>query len=550
MNEKILVVDDDPMVAEYLAAELKRHFCDAICVGTGAEALARLNEVQIVFLDLKLPDMDGFEILTKIKERSDSKRPIEAIVITGFGNQEVAIRALRLGAIDYIAKPIYLDDLRAALGRAQEVVSQKMKLKTSPSILVIDDEVEIADTMRGILEKEGYNAYSCNSGRAGIELIAKQKIDVVLTDINMAEINGLEVLKQAKLLFPDIEVIMTTGHGGYELAVQCLRAGALDYLLKPINLEQLLWAVEKATEKIRLFRSSLYRTRELKLSSEIMNKMNEEQEKIITERTAKLNQTQATLIQTSKLATLGEMSAGMAHELNQPLGGISLVSQTMKKLKARNLLTDEEIDRSIKDIDTCVKRMTKIIQHVRTFARQENLKFSEVNVNETVDSAVMLLGEQLRLHGVELKTEFTPALVKVLGEPYQLEQVWINLISNARDALEEREAKGAEKEVGYTKQLLLRTRVEGDELFVECTDNGIGMTQEQVAKVFEPFYTTKPVGKGMGLGMSITYGILESHKGTIEIRSEKGKGTTMLIKLKILNSTGHAGGQETGEKTV
>lgn len=355
----------------------------------------------------------------------------------------------------------------------------------------------------------------------------------MLTDINMKEMSGLEVLRQAKLLYPDIEVIMTTGFGGHELAVQSLRAGALDYLPKPVNLDQLLWSVQKATEKIRLYRSSLYRNRELKLSSEIMAKMNEEQEKIIAERTAKLTQTQASLIQTSKLATLGEMSAGMAHELNQPLGGISLVSQTMRKLKSRNLLTDEELDKSLKDIDTCVKRMTKIIQHVRTFARQENLKFTEVDVNETIESAIMLLGEQLRIHGIELTKTFGAALPKIVGEPYQLEQVWINLITNSRDALDEMGAKHQAEKTEFTKKLSLRTWFEETELRVEVIDNGIGMTQDQLEKVFQPFYTTKPVGKGMGLGMSITYGILEAHKGKIEIHSEKGKGTTILVKLPV-----------------
>ncbi|MGK5089402.1 ATP-binding protein [Bdellovibrionota bacterium FG-2] len=363
--------------------------------------------------------------------------------------------------------------------------------------------------------------------------MSRQKVDVVLTDINMKEMSGLEVLRQAKLLYPDIEVIMTTGFGGHELAVQSLRAGALDYLPKPVNLDQLLWSVQKATEKIRLYRSSLYRNRELKLSSEIMAKMNEEQEKIIAERTAKLTQTQASLIQTSKLATLGEMSAGMAHELNQPLGGISLVSQTMRKLKSRNLLTDEELDKSLKDIDTCVKRMTKIIQHVRTFARQENLKFTEVDVNETIESAIMLLGEQLRIHGIELTKTFGAALPKIVGEPYQLEQVWINLITNSRDALDEMGAKHQAEKTEFTKKLSLRTWFEETELRVEVIDNGIGMTQDQLEKVFQPFYTTKPVGKGMGLGMSITYGILEAHKGKIEIHSEKGKGTTILVKLPV-----------------
>ena len=177
--------------------------------------------------------------------------------------------------------------------------------------------------------------------------------------------------------------------------------------------------------------------------------------------------------------------------------------------------------------------MTKIIQHVRTFARQENLKFIEVDVNETLESAIMLLGEQLRIHGIELTRDFAASLPKIIGEPYQLEQVWINLITNARDALDEMGAKHQAEKTEFAKKLALRTWFEDNEVRVEAIDNGIGMTQDQLEKVFQPFYTTKPVGKGMGLGMSITYGILEAHKGKIEIRSEKGKGTTILVKLPV-----------------
>ncbi|MBF0492515.1 MAG: response regulator [Deltaproteobacteria bacterium] len=523
MSDTILVVDDDPIILGYLEAELKRNFFTPICVGTGAEALAHLDEAHIVFLDLKLPDMDGFEILARIRERTQPNSFIETIVMTGFGSQEVAIRALRMGAIDYIEKPIQLESFRASLGRAQEVISRKMNFTARDTILVIDDEKEIAEKLKRILEKEGYQALCCFNGNEGLDIITRKRIDVVVTDINMKEMSGLELLAQAKKLFPDIEVIMMTGQGGQELAIQSLRAGAMDYLPKPVNLDQLLLSVQKAIEKMRLLRSSLYRTRELKLSAEVVAKMNEEQEKIIAERTSKLNQTQASLVQTSKLATLGEMSAGMAHELNQPLGGISLIAQTMKKLKDRKALTDEELEKSLNDINHCVKRMTKIIQHVRTFARQETLKFIEVNVNETVESAIMLLGEQLRLHGIELKQNLDPSLPRIVGEPYQLEQVWINLLGNARDALDELGERRKEAKMEYSKQLCVTTWAEQDTVLVGVSDNGIGNSRENTKKVFSPFFSPHPGGKGGGVGVANFYGILGGEKGKIKNQREKKK---------------------------
>lgn len=533
MTDTILVVDDDPMILKYLEGELKRRFFNPIFASTGAEALTRLAGVDIVISDIKLPDMDGLELVSHINDRNAVAPRIETIVITGYGSQEIAVSALRLGAIDYIEKPINFDDLNAALGRAHEIMAKRRNLTLVDTVLVIDDEKEVAEKLRREMEKEGYKAFCCFGGKDALELIAKTKIDVVITDVQMKDMSGIEVLQEAKKLYTDIEVIMMTGFGGQEVAIKSLRAGAIDYLTKPVDLDQLIWAVKKAIEKMRLFRSSLYRSRELKLSAEIVAKLNEEQEKIIKERTTQLTQTQANLIQTSKLATLGEMSAGMAHELNQPLFGISLVSQTLRKLKTTNTLTDEEFDLSLKDLDQCVVRMSKIIQHVRTFARQESLKFMSVDVNSTLDSALILTGAQLKMHGIQITKNFDPSLPKIHGEPYQLEQVWINLIGNSRDAIDEMDVKAKEKQIKCNKALTITTKVEGDQIFVVVEDTGIGMSEEQQKKVFQPFFTTKPVGKGMGLGMAIVYGIIELHKAKIELVSEQEKGTTITVKLPL-----------------
>jgi C4-dicarboxylate-specific signal transduction histidine kinase len=254
--------------------------------------------------------------------------------------------------------------------------------------------------------------------------------------------------------------------------------------------------------------------------------MNEELEKRIEERSRKLNETQAQLFQTSKLATLGEMSAGLAHEMNQPLGGISLVAKNFRKLIERDKLTPEEIDAGLSDIESSVKRMSRVIQHIRTFARQDALKFEEVQIAGTIDSALSLLGEQLRLHEIEVVVHIEDNLPKIIGEPYQLEQVWINLISNSRDALNE---KGA----GFSKKIEISACYEKDPQMVSIlfADNGMGVKEEYKKKVFEPFFTTKEVGKSTGLGLSISYGIIENHKGKIEFESVQGEGTKVKVYL-------------------
>jgi len=191
------------------------------------------------------------------------------------------------------------------------------------------------------------------------------------------------------------------------------------------------------------------------------------------------------------------------------------------------------------------KRMAKIIQHIRTFARQDSLAFSDVNINETIDSALSLLGEQLRLHEIDVKLKLDPALPNIAGEPYQLEQVWINLIGNARDSLDEKQDKikaGSLQMDAYKKSINISTvnhsGSETPSVEVCIKDNGIGMTEEQAERIFEPFFTTKEVGKGMGLGMSITHGIIESHKGSIEVEGKAGEGATVRIFLPVEDKNG------------
>jgi len=533
----ILVVDDDKIIREQLQKELKRSFFKTLMAADGKTAMETFgrDEIDIVILDVKLPDIDGLEVLESIKAK---KPDCEVIVITGLGTQEIAIQSLRRGAIDYIEKPIEIDELTAALGRAQEKLSEREELTYKYRLLVIDDEEEIVKRLKKVLEKEGYEVVGAYNGKDGLNIIQNTKTDVLITDIKMKDMDGIEVLERAKELYQDIEGIVITGFKEQDLAIRALRAGAIDYITKPVNLDKLLFSVEKAIERINLNRDRLYRSRELKISSEIISKMNEELERRIQERSKELHKTQAQLFQTSKLATLGEMSAGLAHEINQPLGGISLVARHLSKLKERGQLSEEEIESGLSDIETSVKRMSKIIQHIRTFARQDTLSFIQVDANETIDSGLSLLGEQLRLHAIEVMLELDTALPKITGEPYQLEQVWINLIGNARDALDEKEKQisdGRFQITDYKKCLNIST-IYNTESEIPCVevrirDNGIGLSKEQEERVFEPFFTTKEIGTAMGLGLSISHGIIESHKGKIELESKQNEGTTVRIIL-------------------
>ncbi|MEO5356591.1 MAG: response regulator [Nitrospirae bacterium YQR-1] len=529
----VLIVDDDKMLTNLLEKELLRGFFTVFTAADGKTALEKINTTNagIILVDFNLPDITGIELIKKVKE---NKPDCEIIVITGFGTQDIAIQSLKHGAIDYIEKPINIEELFAALGRAQEKLTEKSTLSNKNTLLLIDDDELVVKRLRRFFEAEGYEVFTATSGLGGLEIIEFSKIDVVISDINMSDMDGIEVITTARKYYQDIEGIMVTGANDNEHAIRSLRAGAIDYLTKPVNLDELLFSVKKAIERIHLNRTRLYRNRELKISSEIISKMNEELERRIQERSSELNQMQMQLFQTSKLATLGEMSAGLAHEINQPLGGIALVAKSFRKLLEKGGLTEAEIESGLDDIEQSVKRMTKIIQHIRTFARQDTLKFIKVDVVDTIDAAFSLLDEQLRLHEIEVIKDFEPSLPSIIGEPYQLEQVWINLITNARDAMDEKDrliyAKIIEASE-YIKHLNVSVKynTETASVVVVVADNGMGMSPSVRERVLEPFFTTKEVGQATGLGLSISYGIIKNHKGTIEIESSEHDHTTIKV---------------------
>ncbi len=249
-----------------------------------------------------------------------------------------------------------------------------------------------------------------------------------------------------------------------------------------------------------------------------------------------MNKIKVQLVQSDKLASLGEMATGMAHEINQPLNAIGLTCAMFRKLMQKKILTDEKLDAGLKDIDTSIRRMTQTIKHVRAYARQEVGGFELIDVGPTIEAALLLLGEQMRIHGIEVGLAIEPGLPQVRGEMHQLEQVWINFISNARDAMDDKQAlieKGALNVTGYQKKLQIT--VSYDKAFhmlqVAFADNGKGLTEAQAKKAFEPFFTTKEVGKGTGLGLSISRGIIEAHKGTISIDGIPGEGATLKVHL-------------------
>ena len=235
------------------------------------------------------------------------------------------------------------------------------------------------------------------------------------------------------------------------------------------------------------------------------------------------------LIQASKMATLGEMSAGVAHELNQPLSVIKTSASFLTKKIDRNESVSPNILRELADeMDSQVDRASLIINHLRQFGRKTDIRKVNVQLNDCIRGTFTVLGRQLEVHGIEVDLALDEALPPIRGDRNRLEQVFLNLIMNARDAMDEKEEMAGQD---VEKSLRISSRTEDDEVVVEISDTGLGMSDVVKEKIFEPFFTTKPVGKGTGLGLSISFGIVRDYDGVIEVRSEEGRGTKFTIRF-------------------
>jgi len=242
-------------------------------------------------------------------------------------------------------------------------------------------------------------------------------------------------------------------------------------------------------------------------------------------REQELRDKQEQLVQAGKLATLGELTTGVAHELNNPLNNIGLyVGNVIDRIHMGELGTEaalEDLDKAMEQ----VRKATEIISHLRTFGRAAPVTFDPVDVDEVIERALSLMHEQLRLRAIEVDLDLCPDELVVHGNPIQLEQVFINLLTNARDALDEVPDE--------RKKIRIVSALDRDRIRIVFTDTGPGIPARIAKRVFDPFFTTKEVGTGTGLGLSITYSIVKEHGGEISLSRTPGGGATFIVEMPV-----------------
>jgi histidine kinase len=238
------------------------------------------------------------------------------------------------------------------------------------------------------------------------------------------------------------------------------------------------------------------------------------------------------LIQASKMTTLGEMATGIAHELNQPLSVIKTAGSFLKKkVDRKEPIEDGVLKTMAEEIDSHVDRASQIITHMRDFGRKSDVLKEKVQVKESLNRALRIFSQQLKLREITVEKDFEEDLPLILADANRLEQVFINLLINARDAIEEKGEALGNKD--FEKKILLRVKSKNDKVVVEIADTGTGIPESIRDKIFEPFYTTKKVGKGTGLGLSISYGIIQDYEGTIRVNTKNGQGSHFIIEFPV-----------------
>ena len=367
------------------------------------------------------------------------------------------------------------------------------------TILVVDDEPINRQVLRNQLEMVGYRVEVAIDGLQGLKLLEKLNPQVILLDVMMPRISGYQTCYRIRQKYSasELPIILLTAKDQPEDTVRGFQHGANDYLTKPFSREELLIRVQ-------------FHLKLSKATSEVYRMMDD------------LRGMQNQLIQSAKLAAVGEMTSGIAHELKTPLAGISTILSGVEL--AKQLHQEIDMDATCSRVNLLVQRCSAIIDHMRNYSRRTEETHSQTQIiNQLLKNTLLLVEPQLKRIGGKLELNLGHDLPFVVGNDIQLEQVFINLCNNACDAMEQSEER----------ILTIQSMAVGDEVLVRVIDTGTGMRPEVQERIFESFFTTKSSAKGTGLGMSISQNIIEQHKGQIRFNSELGRGTTFEIYLPV-----------------
>ena len=387
-----------------------------------------------------------------------------------------------------------------------------MAVTDRKKILTIDDEDALRRSIMMFFEDEGFAVFEADNGRDGLEVFHRHQPDVVLVDLRMPEMDGLEVIRVLAKDAPDIPVIVVSGTGMLEDAIEAIRAGACDYITKPvIDMLVLEHTVRKALEKAELVAE---------------NRMYQEHlEELVAERTAELHQAQ-------KIEAIGTLAGGIAHDFNNILTGIIGFNEL-----ALMMCRDDKIKGYMEEIEKAANRAKVMVQQILTFSRKGDQKALPLQVDLIVREVCKLIRSSIP-SSILIKTDISTT-ASVLADPSQFHQVMMNLCTNAYQSMVDGEGEIGvslhEVTVRDGESMVGLDLEPGRYIQLQVSDTGCGMDRTTLERVFDPFFTTKETGSGTGLGLSVVHGIVNSYGGSILGYSEPGQGTTFHVFLPVLS---------------
>ncbi|MBI4550942.1 MAG: response regulator [Candidatus Latescibacteria bacterium] len=421
------------------------------------------------------------------------------------------------------------------------------------TILVVDDRPVNVTLLEDILQAAGYDVVSAADGEQGLTLAADRHPDLIISDILMPHMDGFEFchLVRTDAALAQIPFVFLTGAYVTEEDEQfAYELGARRFLRRSIKPQALIEVVQEliatrsktepvvpgTVEEHRYLEKHIRRLTQ-KLEDKVieLEAVTEDNARLLVEaktteerlnRSLKeLQETQARLVQSERLSAIGQLVSGVAHELNNPLAIILGYTQLILRMPEMSPRAIE----CLKKLEEATQRCQRIIHHLTIFAQKHKAEKRYLNVNDVIQSVLDVRADQLRLDQIEVVSKLAPQLLVVFADYQQLQQVFLSTINNAQEALLTRSAPG--------RMLRIETQRNEHTVVIRFIDNGPGVPASNLTRVFEPFFTTKEFGQGIGLGLSVCYGIIKEHQGDIEVSSTEGAGATFTITLPLSQET-------------
>ncbi len=388
-------------------------------------------------------------------------------------------------------------------------------------ILIVDDEKIIVELASLLLKKRGFEVFTAADGRECLTLVAQHKPAIVLLDYMMPVLNGLDTLREITLRYPETYVIMFTGKGSEDTAVEVMKAGAADYIQKPFAKNSLQERIASVLSRrhLDLQNKALMKEREL-LQREI-KEWNSELEQRVKQKSLELERAQKEIVQAEKLATLGHVIAGMAHDIRNPLNSINLYAEL---LKSDDTLTAEQSD-FIDKISDEVERIENILRTMLDSRGTRQPLREPISLSELLRKVLQDYQPRICSQNISLLAEIDDQCPSFIGNLHEFEQVFVNLISNALFEMPD----------GGVLKVALTAADNGLRLVVQ--DSGKGIPQGLETQIFEPFFTTKD--KGTGFGLSVVRRVVKAYGGSVVAHNTEGLGACFVVTMPLLMITEH-----------